>query len=212
MIEKKLILTVFFCLMLWVAHSQNFHGGLRAGLTASEVSGDHLAGPNKLGWYASIFTFTPLSPYTDLLMEIMYIQKGSRSIPQEKNNFYEYKFYLQYVEMPILIRMDISRFTDNSVIDRLSFTTGLSVSVLVDHFESYDDTTVSQTPQGPGFHPAELNILAALTIPLSSGLDLRIGFSNGLTPLRPHSGGGRTWYNQGQYNSVWTFGLSYNIW
>jgi hypothetical protein len=210
--EKKLIFTPALCLLLFISHAQTFHGGLRAGLTASEVSGDHLSGPNKLGWYASVFTFTPVSPYTDLLLEIMYIQKGSRSIPKVKNNYYEYYFNLQYVEMPLLLRMDISRFTDNSVIERMSFTTGLSVSVLVDYYETDDGTTGFQPSLSPGFFPAELNFLAGLAFPLSSAMDFRIGFSNGLTPMRPHASGGRTWYNRGQYNTVWTFGLSFNIW
>jgi hypothetical protein len=54
--------------------------------------------------------------------------------------------------------------------------------------------------------------LLGFSIPISSALDFRMGYSNGLSPIRPHSGGGKVWYNLGQYNSVWSFGLAFTIW
>ena len=209
--RKILVLSFSMVMLFQMVSGQRFQGGLRAGLSASEVSGDNLGGPNKLGWFASVFTFKEISDYSDLMLEIMYIQKGSRSVPNEKNDFYEYKFYLQYVEVPLHYRADISRYTDITFLDKLKVNAGLSVSVLVDYLE-----TDMGTPVPPGeredFHPAELNILLGISFPLNSLFDFNFGFSNSLTPIRPHAGGGKVWYNRGQYNTVWTFGLAYVFW
>lgn len=205
-----------FCIIIIISTGdilgQRFHGGIRGGLVASEVSGDNLSGPNKLGWHAAAFTFTRITDYSDLWLEIMYIQKGSRSVPNEKNNFYEYKFYLQYVEVPLYYRMDIARFTDVDYLDKLLVSAGLSVSVLVNSFESDDGTTIFLPGEKEDFHPAELNLLIGISYPITSYFDFTFGITNSLTPLRPHSGGGKTWYNRGQYNTAWTFGLSYVFW
>lgn len=212
MVQKKILMLLVLLLILSGAKGQVFDGGIRAGLTASEVSGDNLSGPARLGWYASTFTSLQINEYSNLMLEIMYIQKGSRSVPAEKNNFYEYKFYLQYVEIPILFQTDISRFTSNSLLDKISVNSGLSVSVLVDHLESIDGTTIFLPGEKKDFHAAELNFLLGFSIPISSALEFRMGYSNGLTPIRPHSSGGKVWYNRGQYNSVWSFGMAYTIW
>lgn len=209
--RKILVLTISMVLFFQIASAQQFQGGLRGGLVASEVAGDNLGGPNKLGWFASAFTFVEITDYTDLMLEIMYIRKGSKSVPNERNNFYEYKFNLQYVEVPLHYRMDISRYTDITFLDRLKVNAGLSLSVVVDYLET-DMGTPVPAEEREDFHPAELNILLGFSFPLSSSLDFNFGFSNSLTPIRPHAGGGRIWYNRGQYNTLWTFGVSYVFW
>jgi len=210
---KKVYVLLFVTLQLSVyVKGQAFHGGLEAGLVASEVSGDNLAGPNKLGWYAAAYTFTSITSNSDLMLQIKYIQKGSRSIPTEKNNFNEYKFYLHYLEVPLIYQLDISPYTNMEYIEKLKVHSGLSVSILVDHFESENGSTHFHAGEREDFHPAELNILMGFSFPLGSSLDFRFGFSNSLTPIRPHSGGKKTWYNHGQYNTAWTFGLTWMFW
>lgn len=212
--NKKLIL-IISSLLLWQLPqeipAQRFQGGLRAGITASEVSGDNLSGPNKLGFFGSVFTFTPLSEFSNLMLEVMYIQKGSRSIPNEKNDFNEYKLYLQYAEIPVTFHWDISPYTDLIFLEKLTINTGLSASFLVNYSESVMGAPVPPEER-QDFFPAELNIILGIAFPVSQSLDFTFGFSNSLTPIRPHSGGGKVWYNRGQYNSLWSFGLSYVFW
>jgi len=206
-----LLITGFLLFVYSGSFAQNFNGGFRGGLVASEVSGDNLAGPSKLGWYGSVFTFMQVNDHNDLLLEIMYIEKGSRSIPNEKNNFLEYRFSLQYVEIPVVYRMEIARYTDISFVESFTVYAGLSASVLVGNNETDMGTPVPNNERKP-FNPAELNALAGFSFPLFGGFDFQLGLLRSVTPIRPHSGGGRTWYNYGQYNTAWTFGLSYVIW
>ena len=212
---KKTTLKIsFFAMFLFLTGhlwAQRFEGGLRAGLVASEVSGDNLGGPNKLGWFASAYTFTPVAENVSMKLEIMYITKGSRSVPTEQNDFMEYTFHLQYVEVPVLVLMDISQYSQSPVLEKLILHAGLSGSVLVGHREQEFgiDVPVSEVES---FHPAELNILLGFSYPLTERMNFHFGFSNSLTPIRPHSGRSKVWYNRGQYNTLWTFGISYNFW
>jgi hypothetical protein len=209
----KIILTLLvFSLFAIEGKPQGFGGGMRAGITASEVSGDNLSGPNKPGWYAAFYTSRELTPAQRLILEIMYTKKGSRSVPSERNNFYEYIFSLDYVEIPLLYQLDVAQVARIDNLRRLTIYTGLSLSRLVNHFESDDGTTTFLPGEKPPFRAAELNFLFGLGFSVSSRIDFQLGFSNGLTPLRPHTSGATRPFNRGQYNTVWSFGLSYSIW
>jgi hypothetical protein len=211
---KILTLNIFIFLFLLkstTSEAQRFTGGLRGGIVASEVSGDNLGGPNKPGWYASAFTFTPVSENVSMKLEIMYITKGSRSVPNERNEFLEYTFHLQYVEVPVIAMIDLSRYSQSPVLENLTLHAGLSGSVVVGYREQMFGADIPPS-EVEDFNPAELNIILGFAYPLTEKLNLHFNFSNSLTPIRPHSGGGQVWYNHGQYNSIWTLGLSYNFW
>ncbi len=190
--------------------AQKFGGGFKGGMVASEVSGDNLAGPNKLGFYASAFTFLPIGQQAYIQGEVMYIQKGSRSVPNKHNNYYDYRFTLQYVEVPVLYVQDLSRFTSISYLSNLVVHGGLSVSILTQHEENEGGYTLPSDPSS--FNPAELNLLLGFSYPISETLFFNLGYSNSVTPIRPHSSGETTWNNYGQYNTLWTLGMSYVVW
>ncbi|MFP4289089.1 MAG: outer membrane beta-barrel protein [Bacteroidales bacterium] len=193
------------------ASSQRFRGGLTGGLVASEISGDNLGGPNKLGWYASVYTSTSLSELSELKLAIMYIEKGSRSVPDENNNFFEYRLSLQYVEVPVTYRIDITSFTRNRYLSKLVLEGGLSASAIVGWREQEGGAEVPEM-ENREFYPFEGNILLGLTYPVGNIFDFHFGFSHGFTPARPHASGASRWYNRGQYNMLWTLGINYEIW
>jgi hypothetical protein len=213
MVPHRVVL-LFSILLLLVptktAFGQRFGGGFKGGLAASEVSGDNLGGPDKLGWFASVFTNTSLSAFSKVQLELMYIQKGSRSRPNENNNFYDYRFSLQYAEIPVLLVFDFPFAGNSRFADRLSLETGLSASFLVGSSEFLNDFPVDASTNKP-FNDAELNILLGMYYPIADWLEFQLRFSQGLTPIRPHLGGTQTWYNRGQYNTVWTFGLAWSF-
>jgi hypothetical protein len=214
MVKRQIIFFVAIILfVLWpwkMALGQGFGGGLKGGLAASEVSGDNLGGPDKLGWFAAVFTNTALGDITRIQLELMYIQKGSRSTPDEKNNFYDYRFALQYVEIPFLLIVDFPWGGGGRFADRLSLETGLSAAFLVGSEEMENDRMLDLSEEKP-FHGAELNLLLGFYYPVTSQLNFHLRFSQGITPLRPHEGGTSVWYNRGQYNTAWTFGISWNL-
>lgn len=229
-------------------HAQMFRGGMQAGLTASEVSGDDAGGPEKLGWFASVFTNMDVRPHTRLQLELMYIQKGSRVFrdpwadePGNQNGdgtlfhygtkeddpiepgpdgYRDYKFYLHYVEIPLMVQFDFSPVTRLPYVELMSGEIGLSVSTVVGHYEESlgKDVTDDMAERRP-FTFAELNILAGLRFPITDGLSFQARYSQGVTPVRTRyakdeiacTNSLECYRKRHQFNSVWSFGLTYTF-
>ena len=205
--KKIALYSLLFLLLCINISAQSFHGGVRAGGTASEVSGDNLAGLNKFGFYGSVFTLYPINENTFFKLEVGYIQKGSQARPSTKNQYYDYLFSLQYVEIPVLISRKIEFLGPK--FDEPFFNLGLSVAKLVSHKEI--ENGVSSINDQQDFKPVELNIVAQVEHPILNDLYFTLGFSNSLTPIRSHIDNQKTWKNHGQYHSLWSLGLSYTF-
>ncbi|MGQ1947441.1 outer membrane beta-barrel protein [Geofilum sp. OHC36d9] len=207
----SLAITVFLWFSAIAVSAQFFKGGVKGGMTASQVSGDHLSGLDKFGFYGAVYTMYPISTVSYLQMEVMYIQKGSRSIPGEKNDYFDYKFALHYVEVPLLYVYNISDFFQHNAFDDVLLYGGLSVSKLVGYSETQDDQSLSGS-YNTRYKPVELNFLAGFCYPLTSSLYATFGYSNSLTTIRSSSISSSNGLTSGQYNSVWSLGLSFVVW
>ena len=67
---KKTISIICICLICNDILSQSFDGGLLAGLTTSQISGDNLGGFNKLGIAIGFFTQRNISEKSKLKFEL----------------------------------------------------------------------------------------------------------------------------------------------
>jgi len=234
---RKISLVLLLSVTAIGLSAQDFRGGFRAGLTASEVSGDDAGGPDRLGWFAAVFTNRDVSENSRIQLEVMYTQKGSRVFhdPHHDNNgqeataflavaddngvpeppvdeYRDYRLNLHYVEVPLLFKFDFSPMISLPYAERLTGEIGLSGSTVVRHYEEDKgrDITDDMADERP-FYAAELSLLAGLYYPVREGLDFQLRFTQGVTPFRPHQSGATTWYNRGQYNTVWSFGVSYTF-
>ncbi|MEZ4962348.1 MAG: porin family protein [Saprospiraceae bacterium] len=80
---------------------QRFRAGLVLGLNASQILGDDIGGYNKLGLQGGLRVNTILRDKMDLIVEMLYSQRGSRS---KTNEFIiPRKINLQYVEVPVMV-------------------------------------------------------------------------------------------------------------
>lgn len=115
-------LSVLLCL-LWVilaCYGQHesksaFKGGVRAGVTLTQISGDGLSGFHKLGAYAGLYASVPMTPDENwrFQMEIDFAMKGSRNYTPPKhtvNPMQKYVLNIGYVEVPFLFKW---RFGNN---------------------------------------------------------------------------------------------------
>jgi len=189
--------------------AQRFNGGVFGGLTASEVSGDNLSGPSKLGFNAGIYTNLKINDHAAVEMEIMYIQKGSKRNPTV-NNSYQYRFHLEYVEIPLLYKFSFAKLDNIQHLGKIKYEAGISYSRLMRYKEEIYDRLVL-----PGevedFYYNESNLILGFYFPISEKLDFNFRSSNSLTPIRPHKGGGTVWYNWGQYHTHWSLNLNYKF-
>lgn len=207
----SLTITVFFWFSAIAVSAQFFKGGVKGGMTASEVSGDHLSGPDKLGFYGAVYTMYPISTASYLQMEVMYIQKGSRSASGANNDYFDYNFSLHYVEVPLLYVYNISDFFQHKAFHDVLLFGGFSVSKLVGYSETQNDLSLSSS-YNTRYKPVELNFLAGFCYPITSSLYATFGYSNSLTPIRSASLSTTNGLTSGQYNSVWSLGLSFVVW
>ncbi len=97
---------VFFILLSFTSvHGQSFFKGSAVfGFTTSQIDGDELAGYHKYGITGGVKVEFPLSSTLDMGLEFLYEQRGSRT--SIYNNIFEqtYKFHLDYISLPLVIK------------------------------------------------------------------------------------------------------------
>lgn len=108
---KILAINILFLFPLLLA-AQNFRGGLRAGMTMTQISGDDLSGFHKLGAYAGGFVNWRFINHDrwSIQPEINFVMKGSSTYlkPDKNGNVGpKYVLTLYYVEVPVLAKCRI---------------------------------------------------------------------------------------------------------
>lgn len=222
LLRISIIFISFFSII--TVNGQRFGAGVQGGISSTKISGDMdpRGGRLRLGAYGSVFTNYPVNEFADLQLELMYIQKGSRAfvpVSDDDPEGRDYKLDLHYVEIPVVYKLDLSRFSDLEYISDIIVEAGISASTVIGHYEENDgiDITGDVVSKQP-FNSLELNLVGGLYFPVGENFKFHFRASQGVTPVRPHgtekTSAGTLWQriNQhGQYNTVFSFGLSYNI-
>ncbi len=200
---KRIVLACCCLLGIFTAQleGQTFHGGLTAGLVASQVSGDQSGGYNKLGFYGGPWASFGFRENWRFQMEITFMQKGSRENPSEDNNHRSYKLDLNYIEVPLMFRWYFR--------DKLELEFGIAYGVLVYTYEEEDFVELNSRP----FNTHNSSLVLGLYYHLSDNWNANFRTSNSITPVRKHISGGTyiRRLNFGQTNNILTLGLFYRI-
>lgn len=193
-----LILIINFTLISQL-NCQNFGGGFYGGIAASQISGDRLAGFNKPGIDAGIFTNLTLNEKLKVQLELSYIQKGSRdNANPDKGDYESYLLRLNYIEIPILFNYRVNK--------SFSFEAGPYFSYLLGFSEKdfYGDIAGSRD-----FYDYDSGIVGGMHYIINDNINAVFRVSNSVLPVREHKGGGTYRLNRGQYNSVVSLTLHY---
>jgi hypothetical protein len=191
------LLIVFSMIVLPLTlSSQEFNGGLIGGVSASEISGDRLEGPNKAGVYAGGFVNRYFTEKSSAQMELNFVQKGSRQNPDSTNGYSSYLLRINYVELFTHYKWDFHHL--------FTLEVGPSLGVLISQYEEAD----YQLLDNP-FNLFDLSLNIGLFYHLNPRWSFNIRYSNSILPVRPHSGGTTYKFNQGQYNEVLSFTFHY---
>ncbi|MFK7982482.1 MAG: porin family protein [Saprospiraceae bacterium] len=97
-----LLIFVFFIQTNNFAQQQRFKAGLNIGLTAAQINGDESAEFNKLGLTAGVRASTFLNEKSDILIEILFSQRGSRTKVINGTTVPQKIIQLNYMEVPII--------------------------------------------------------------------------------------------------------------
>lgn len=180
--------------------SQNFKGGVIAGIATSQVSGDALGGLHKAGLYLGVFTQLPISPISNIKMEMNYIQKGSNN-PKISENLVP-DISTSYIEVPISVN-----YYQNEI---MCFEIGLQTAFLL-NFSDNDLYGPIPNDQSIPFNKVDLGAFIGMNYHLTDNILLNSRISNSILPIRPHASGAIYQLNRGQYNSVLSFTIHYII-
>nr|NQU91383.1 PorT family protein [Bacteroidota bacterium] len=179
-------------------YGQEFNGGLLAGLSMSEISGDRLEGPNKAGVYVGGFVNRHISERSSFQMELNFIQKGSRKNP-DSLNYDTYLLRLSYVELFLHYKWDFGNV--------FTLEAGPSLGILINSFEEANYQTLTEPP----FNRSDLSGNIGLFFTLSERWRVNLRYSNSILAVRPHSKGQTYKWNRGQYNEVLSFTFHYKL-
>ena len=182
--------------------SQSFTGEILAGATGSQVTGDQLTGFNKGGFLAGIGVHYDLNDHSKVGFRMKYIQKGSRKPTDvEKGDTKYYLLRLNYFEVPLFYHYVVGK--------KLYVELGPSLAYLSSNTEEDENGKVPfQIP----FYSFDLSLGGAVGYPISDNWNFQFGYSQSIAPIRePINAVVTTYLNRGQYNSVISFELIYNI-
>ncbi|MEI7726461.1 MAG: porin family protein [Bacteroidota bacterium] len=202
---KKIILLIILFLP-FAGFTQTFNGGILAGGLVSQIDGDTWVGYHKFGYLAGGFVSLRLSPHSSFQLEMEYIQKGSKHIPDPENSSDQlYLFRLHYLEIPLLYQFSFG--------NRFAVETGPAMDVLLGYLEEQDG--IENPPTEP-VRPVTLSGILGASVYITGHLKANFRFNYSLISLRNSSAPYPASYRKilfeyGQYNNLLSLSLSWNF-
>ena len=181
-----------FILAPLAGYSQGFGGGLFAGISTSQVTGDAIVGFNKVGAWAGAFTDYRFTPRSTLQLELSFIQKGSRQAPTVKNDGILRVNNQNILEIPVLYKW--------YGIKNMSVELGLQAGIILNTIER--GNTIPTTTNNPLFQPVEFSGAAGLSYYVwKNKIEINARYTNSILSLKGQNG----WW----LNHVFAFSVRY---
>jgi hypothetical protein len=201
--KKLMLICVVVFLSSEISLAQVFHGGVKGGVGASQVSGDRLAGFDKAGLFGGLFAGISLSDHSEIHLEMLYVQKGSRqNAKPDKGIYSSYVLRLNYIELPLMYT-----WRGN---DYFELEGGLSYGYLMKNTDvEWDENGL--LPATNPFRKYEISIQLGMNYILNDQMKVNFRLNNSLLPIREHAGGATYLLNLGQYNTLLMLGLRYQL-
>ena len=189
---------LLFYLVTGICLSQNFNAGIICGINTSQVSGDNLSGFNKLGVRLGGFVNRDNGSFITQL-ELQYINKGSREHIDNQTYQEGYRFDLNYIEIPCIIKKPLSK--------KHLIEAGASVAYIL----SWSETLNGYLEPSLDVNKLDYNLHIGLDYKINNNLYVNSRLSNSIFPIRKHSSGQTYQWNRGQYNTCLSFIVYYYL-
>lgn len=194
--KKVFLLTALFSNLSLFA--QKFEAGFVGGFSASQISGDGLAGFDKggarLGTYIS---YPHKNKRIHFEVGMQYLQKGSKE-PSGERGISNYNMNLHYIEVPVTVNYSLK--------NGLLLETGIGAGILV----NYTEENANGTLLGKSPNTLALDFLCGIQYELFEQLKINVRYGNSITPIRKESVE-NSLENKDWYSSLVTFALMYKI-
>lgn len=202
---RKFIILILILLPSYI-FSQNFNGGVLAGMAATQVDGDGLGGYHRAGAIAGFWVSRPLTDAVTIRTELKFIQKGSyqRYTDGAGGTTGDYSLRLNYAEMPFLAEY---HFRD----DIVPFA-GLSLGYLWKWSEK-NSGYENPIEQDTKFRKIEFAANAGVEYFITQKFSACAMLSYSILPVRKHTGEIFHLWNLdfGQYNNALQFYVRYHF-
>ena len=184
-------------LLFWIqtARAQNpntpsrFRAGFSLGAVATDIAGlDPKDGDNdfhKLGFSFGGLVSTYLNARNTLQLEINYIQKGS-SAPPDSGNLNYYKFALQYIEVPFVLKHKLHINVRRKPNDKLEIEGGFAVARLIG-FTNTDETNSPTAVDLSKLNTTDVSLLLGISYNATPNLSFNLRYTNSLIPVIKHN-------------------------
>ena len=194
--KKVFLLTALLCNLSIFA--QKFEAGFVGGFSASQISGDGLAGFDKGGARLGAYISYPLkNKRINFEVGMQYLQKGSKQ-PSGEPGISNYNINLQYLEVPFTVNYSLK--------SGLLLETGIGAGILV----NYTEENANGTLLGESPNTLALDFLCGIQYQLFEQLKINVRYGNSITPIRKESVE-NSLENKDWYSSLVTFALMYKI-
>jgi hypothetical protein len=177
--------------------AQTFDAGFFAGITASQISGDELAGFHQPGIHFGAEVSTELNSF-ELGFGLAFNQKGSRATSKITGANQLYTLRLNYLDIPIVLRKSF---------DKWRFGIGPSINILASANEA--DFFGSKELTVP-FNTIDYTLVAQVEYQVKKKMSIRLSYGHSLLPVRKFNGNG-TSFNDGQYNEWISTGVLFHL-
>lgn len=178
--QKCMIITFVLVIVGQYLGAQHFAAGIQGGLSLSQLDGDQFTGYDKKGIWFGIRGQTNLSRHTEFMVELNYVQKGSRFGRTQKSDLKNRLITLSYAEVPVIFRF--YKKTKKA----LFYDLGISVSFLInEHFQFERSPKMEESFEEiiPDFQRRELNGILGIGWSLNSRLGCFVRTSIGMSLL-----------------------------
>ena len=194
--KKVFLLTALLCNLSIFA--QKFEAGFVGGFSASQISGDGLAGFDKGGARLGAYISYPLkNKRINFEVGMQYLRKGSKQ-PSGERGISNYNINLQYLEVPFTVNYSLK--------SGLLLETGIGAGILV----NYTEENANGTLLGESPNTLALDFLCGIQYQLFEQLKINVRYGNSITPIRKESVE-NSLENRDWYSSLVTFALMYKI-
>jgi len=200
---NKFIFFFFLLIVPLFIYAQKFNGGISAGFVASQLDGDTYGGYHKAGFEVGTFVNRYITKNTSLQMQLKYIQKGSRHIPDSidfENR--PYRLHMDYVEIPFNFNYHYKK--------RFVISLGIHNGYLFNFKEELDYIRLYED-EFRYFNKYELSYSVGLSYKISKKIIFGILHNYSILPVRKHALGSVYKFNFGQYNKLLAFSFYYQF-
>jgi len=152
---KKFGLLIILSLTTLGAWSQNFTGGLKAGLIASTINGDNFGGFRQAGLMAGGYVQYPINDFLNFQPEIIYEGLGSR------NSLGTEGLRTNYVSLPLLLNANLN-FEINEQKFGIGLDAGPSIGYLLGARDQITDINTTST-----YHRVDYKLVGGIVLRIS---------------------------------------------